>query len=62
MWEHNEGIYDNHTAKRRPGTPVFAEIYDRITDANAGGRQIKGWSRVKKDAPTTLGRQMALKT
>ena len=35
---------------RRPVELVFAETYDRIIDAIARERQIKGWSRVKKEA------------
>ena len=33
-----------------PVTVVFAEPFDRITDAVAAERQIKGWSRAKKEA------------
>jgi len=29
---------------------VFVEVYERITDAIARERQIKGWSRAKKEA------------
>jgi putative endonuclease len=29
---------------------VFAEVYERLTDAIASERQIKGWSRAKKQA------------
>jgi putative endonuclease len=31
-------------------TLVFSEHFDRITDAIAFERQIKGWSRAKKEA------------
>ena len=50
VWEHNEGVYDGYTKKRRPVTLVFTETYDRIIDAIARERQIKGWSRAKKEA------------
>ena len=50
VWEHNEGICDGYTRKRRPVELVFAETYDRIIDAIARERQIKGWSRAKKEA------------
>jgi putative endonuclease len=50
VWEHNAGIYDGYTARRRPVTLVFTETYDRIIDAIARERQIKGWSRAKKEA------------
>jgi putative endonuclease len=29
---------------------VWSEYFDRYTDANAVERQIKGWSRAKKEA------------
>jgi putative endonuclease len=29
---------------------AFSEYYDRITDAIAAERRIKGWSRAKKEA------------
>lgn len=54
VWEHNEGIYDGYTAKRRPVGLVFTETYDRIVDAIARERQIKGWSRAKKEALIAL--------
>lgn len=50
LWEHNEGIYESYTKKRRPVELVFAETYDQIVDAIARERQIKGWSRAKKEA------------
>ena len=50
VWEHNAGLYDGYTAKRRPVELVFQEVYDRIIDAIARERQIKGWSRRKKEA------------
>lgn len=54
LWEHNEGIYDSYTKKRRPIELVFTETYDRIIDAIARERQIKGWSRAKKEALIAL--------
>lgn len=54
VWEHNAGIYDGYTAKRRPVELVFHEVYDRIIDAIARERQIKGWSRRKKEALVAL--------
>ncbi|MDC9834071.1 GIY-YIG nuclease family protein [Rhizobium binxianense] len=50
VWEHNAGTYDGYTTKRRPVELVFTETYDRIIDAIARERQIKGWSRRKKEA------------
>ncbi|MEF2070650.1 GIY-YIG nuclease family protein [Consotaella aegiceratis] len=54
VWEHNEGICDGYTKPRRPVTLVFTETYDRMLDAIARERQIKGWSRAKKEALIAL--------
>ena len=48
--EHQGGEIDGYTSTRRPVTLVFSEQFDRITDAIAAERRIKGWSRVKKEA------------
>jgi putative endonuclease len=48
--EHNAGIFGGYTAQRRPVTLVFSQWFDRITDAIAAERQVKGWSRAKKEA------------
>src|SRR4051812_31727124 len=49
-WEHNNDPIDSYTSRRRPVKLVFCEVYDRLTDAIARERQIKGWSRRKKEA------------
>ncbi len=48
--EHNAGVYEGFTKSRRPVELVFSQDFDRITDAVAAERQIKGWSRAKKEA------------
>jgi putative endonuclease len=48
--EHNAGAYEGYTSQRRPVMLVWSEHFDRITDAIAAERQIKGWSRAKKEA------------
>jgi len=48
--QHNEGTFGGYTAGLRPVKLVFAEELDRITDAVAAERQIKNWSRAKKEA------------
>src|SRR5712691_9032762 len=48
--EHNSGTFDGFTAKRRPVVLIYSQWFDRITDAIAAERQIKGWSRAKKEA------------
>ncbi len=54
VWEHNAGILECYTKPRRPVELVFTETYDRILDAIARERQIKGWSRAKKEALMAL--------
>ena len=48
--EHQSGTYDDYTAYRRPVTLVFQQGFERIEDAIAAERQIKGWRREKKEA------------
>jgi putative endonuclease len=48
--EHNAGPHGGYTMTRRPGTLVFTQYFEMITDAIAAERQIKGWSRAKKAA------------
>src|SRR6185436_10354618 len=48
--EHNAGTFEGYTSTRRPVTLVYSEWFQRITDAIAAERQIKGWSRAKKEA------------
>ena len=48
--EHNNGKYGGYTSKRLPVVLVWAEHFPDITDAIAVERQLKGWSRAKKEA------------
>ena len=48
--EHNTGVYGGYTSKRLPVDLVWSQHYLDITDAIAVERQIKGWSRSKKEA------------
>jgi putative endonuclease len=48
--QHNAGTFGGYTASRRPVTLAWSEYFDRITDGIAAERQIKGWSRAKKEA------------
>jgi putative endonuclease len=48
--EHQRGAYPGYTESRRPVRLVWSEYFDRVTDANTAERQIKGWSRAKKEA------------
>jgi predicted GIY-YIG superfamily endonuclease len=48
--EHQSGAFGGYTATRRPARLVFWHEFQRITDAIAAERQIKGWRREKKQA------------
>ena len=48
--EHQAGVFDGYTARRRPVSLVFQRSFDRIDDAIAAERQITGWRRAKKEA------------
>src|SRR6185369_14070080 len=48
--EHETWAYGGYTYSRRPVRLVWSEHFDRITDAIAIERKIKGWSRAKKEA------------
>ena len=48
--QHNAGVHGGYTASRRPVVLVFSQWFDRVTDAISAERQLKVWSRVKKEA------------
>ena len=48
--QHETGAYPGYTYSRRPVRLVWSEQFERITDAIAVERKIKGWSRKKKQA------------
>jgi putative endonuclease len=49
--EHSAGVDPGcYTFRRRPVTLVFSAIFPRIDEAVAMERQVKGWSRAKKEA------------
>jgi putative endonuclease len=48
--QHQAGTFEGYTSLRRPVELVWSEYVDRITDAIATERKIKGWSRAKKEA------------
>jgi putative endonuclease len=49
-WEHNEGIIPGYTHSRRPVKLVYAEYYEKLVEGFSRERQIKGWTRAKKEA------------
>jgi putative endonuclease len=49
--EHQIGAHPgSYTHSRRPVELVWSDHFERITDAIAAERQVKGWSRAKKEA------------
>jgi putative endonuclease len=49
--EHALGLVPGaYTTNRRPVKLVYSEAYERIDEAIATERRIKGWSRAKKEA------------
>ena len=48
--KHNAGFHGGYTARRRPVELVHSQEFGRIEEAIAAERQIKGWSRAKKQA------------
>jgi predicted GIY-YIG superfamily endonuclease len=48
--QHNAAHFGGYTASRRPVALVFSQSFQFITDAIAAERQVKGWTRAKKEA------------
>jgi putative endonuclease len=48
--QHQSGTFQGYTWSRRPVVLVWSEHFEQITDAIAVERQLKGWSRAKKEA------------
>ena len=47
---HNEGRGGTYTARRRPVRLVYSEPHDLLSAAIARERQLKRWTRAKKEA------------
>jgi putative endonuclease len=48
--QHNAGTFPGYTFSRRPVELVYAQWFERITEAIESERQLKRWSRAKKQA------------
>ena len=48
--EHNDGLGGSYTFKRRPVEMVYSESCDSTLSARRRERQLKGWTRAKKEA------------
>ena len=47
---HQSGLMKGHTQRRRPVTLVWSQEFGERDEAFRAERQIKGWSRAKKEA------------
>lgn len=50
LWEHQNGLGANYTAKHLPVELVYCEEGDSIEAAYQREKQVQGWSRKKKQA------------
>jgi predicted GIY-YIG superfamily endonuclease len=50
LGQHQAGSFDGYTSARRPVEMIWAEEFQTIDQAIAVERQLKGWSRKKKEA------------
>ena len=48
--QHQSGELGGYTAKRRPVELVYSQAFDSREEAFFSERQLKGWSRAKKEA------------
>ena len=48
--QHNDGTFRGYTFLRRPVQLLWSQDFVMLTDAIAAERQLKGWSRAKKQA------------
>jgi len=50
LFEHQNGIIKGYTSNRLPVELVYSASFNNISDAIRFEKQIKGWSRRKKEA------------
>ncbi len=50
LWEHQNGLYKGYTSSRLPVELVFSSDFPTEHEAFVFERQVKGWSRAKKQA------------
>jgi len=48
--QHEEGIAEGYTKNRRPLKLIYSRAFNKKDEAFKAERQIKGWSRKKKEA------------
>jgi len=57
--EHQAGTYEGYTSKRRPVTLVYAEPFDRITDAMASMREQVAFMDQVRAGTETMSNEMS---
>jgi putative endonuclease len=50
LFQHQSGKGSRYTSGRLPVELVYAEEFDRITDAYTREKQVQNWSRAKREA------------
>ncbi len=50
IFKHNKGIFKGYTSSRLPVKLVYSNRFTNVNDAIHAEKQIKGWSRAKKEA------------
>ena len=50
VWQHKEKLFGGFTAKYNVDQLIYFEDWENSTDAIAREKEIKGWSRQKKEA------------
>jgi putative endonuclease len=50
IWQHKQGTFDGFTKQYKCDRLVYFEEYGEIDQAIAREKQIKGWTRAKKNA------------
>lgn len=50
MAEHQAGVYQGYTLNKKPLKLVFSQQFNERIEALRAERQIKGWTRAKKEA------------
>lgn len=50
VWQHKNGTYAGFTKKYNCHSLVYYELYDQIETAIGREKQVKGWTRAKKNA------------
>ena len=49
VWEHKSHLIPGFTQKYNVDKLIYCEMYQQIDDALSREKQLKGWSRVKKE-------------